>query len=46
LLLGDLLINIIDGLAVEFGDVLESVNNKGFEGFAVEDLIINYDQIL
>jgi len=42
LLLGNLLVNIIDRLSIEFSYMLESVYNKGFEGFAVQYFIINY----
>ncbi len=46
LLLGYLLVYIIDGLPVEISDVLETIDNEGFEGFTVENLVVYYYEVL
>ena len=43
LLLRDLFVRVIDGLPVEVSDVLETVDNEGFQRFAVEDFVVNDD---
>lgn len=46
LLLGHLLIELIDGHAVEVLDVLETVNYKALEGFALEYFVVQDYQVL
>lgn len=46
LLLGDFLVQIVDSVAIEIVDVLETVHNETLQGLRLQDLILSNDKLL
>ena len=46
LLFGDFLVHVVDQVAIELVNVLESVNDETFQNLGIQDLVVIYEKLI